>query len=403
MKNRKYVKILSLCLLITLIFGQVFAANVQKYQDELDAIKEQEKQNANNLSGVEKELAQDMYEMLDLDSKMMKYSNELADLQAKVDTVNAKLKDQEDALQNASQGYNAAEDMYLTRLRAIYENGVPSIIDILFASKGITDFFSRMNVYTSILEYDKSLVGNMQSQKEYVDYIKKDIEVQKLQLEQLKYDTEKSTQALEDTVNAKNKKIADLQSSKTDLQEKAKILEQQRDAANKKVEEELEKAYRESLANSNNPVFTGGDFAWPVNGYYTITTKYNAIYDPFSSGKDYVHYGADIAGSGISGKPILAIEAGTVTVPAFMASGYGNYVIVAHGKSAKDGYVYTSLYGHMSSIAVTTGQHVERGQVIGYVGSTGWSTGPHLHFQMTRNGATFDPLTLYPAVKFNYV
>lgn len=403
MKNKKYVKILSLFLFIVLILGQVFAANVQKYQDELDAIKEQQKQNASKLSGVEREIAQDMYEMLDLDSKMMKYSNELAKLQEKVDAVNSKLSEQEDALQNASQGYNAAEDMYLARLRAIYENGIPNIVDILFASKGITDFFSRMNVYTSMLEYDKSLVGNMQSQKEYVDYIKKDIEVQKLQLEQLKYDTEKSTQALEDTISAKNKKIANLQSSKSDLQEKAKILQQQKDAANKRVEEELARAYQEALANSNNPIFTGGEFSWPVNGYYTITTKYNAVYDPFSSGKNYVHYGSDVAGSGIAGKPIVAAQSGTVRVPPFDKDGYGNYVIVTHGKSSTDGSIYTSLYGHMSSIAVTTGQIVVKGQVLGYVGTTGWSTGPHLHFEMTRNGKRFDPLSLYPAIKFNYV
>ncbi len=403
MKNKKLTYLFSLLLMFTLCFNTIYAADVQKYQQELDAIKEEQKQNASKLTGVEKTLAQYMYEMLELDSKMVTYSTQLADLQSKVDTVNTKLGEQEDLLQKASQSYNTAEDMYTTRLRAIYENGVPNIVDILFSSKGIVDFFSRMNVYTSILEYDKSLVGNMQSQKEYIDYIKQDVETQKLQLEQLKYDTEKSTKALEDTVNAKNKKIADLQTSKTNLEAEAKLLEKQRDEANKNVEKELQKAYEEALANGKNTVFTGGEFAWPVNGYYTITTRYNAVYDPFSSGKNYVHYGSDIAGSGISGKPILAIQAGTVRVPAFMASGYGNYVIISHGKSSTDGSIYTSLYGHMSSIAVSDGQYVQKGQVIGYVGTTGWSSGPHLHLEATRDGKRFDPLTLFPAISFKYV
>ncbi|MEG2645969.1 MAG: peptidoglycan DD-metalloendopeptidase family protein [Clostridia bacterium] len=402
MKKRKLFLYVALFTIICFFSsrGSAFGANVQEYQDELNKIKEQEKQNLEKLSGVEKEISQDMYEMLELDSKMMKYSSELGKLQIKVEDVNAKLKDYEEKLQNSAQSYNSAEDMYITRLRAIYENGIPSMIDILFSSKGISDFFSRMNVYTSVLEYDKSLVGNMQSQKEYIDYIKKDVEFQKLQLEQLKYDTEKSTKALEDTVNAKNAKIAQLQSSKNNLKAKAALLEKKKDAANKKVEDELKKAYEESLNNGGS--FTGGDFAWPVPGYFIITTKYNAIYDPFDSGKNYVHHGVDVAGNGISGKPIVAAQSGIAKVPGFMSGGFGNYVIVNHGKSAADGNIYTTLYGHMSSIAVKNGQYVQKGQVIGYVGSTGWSTGAHLHLEITRNGKRFDALSVYPGLNFIY-
>lgn len=396
----KIRKIICGVTLSAVLFSSCFAADVEKYQKELDEIIRQQKETAANLTGVERELAEKMYEMLELDSKMMKYSTELGKLQTKVDDVSEKLSEQELALQNAAQQYNAAEDMYKARIKAIYENGIPSVIDILFSSKGISDFFSRMNVYTSILEYDRTLVSNMKNQKEYTDNIKKNIEVQKLQLEQLKYDTEKSTQALQEIVDAKNLKINELNSSKQNLEQKAKILQQQKDEANKRVEQELEKAYQESLQNGGTGFV--GQFAWPVVGYNIITTRFNVTYDPFDSGKNYIHHGCDIAGSAISGKPILAVESGKVTVPAFSKGGYGNYVIIAHGKSTTDGNVYTSLYGHMSSIAVTTGQYVKKGQVIGYVGSTGWSTGPHLHLEMTRNGKKFDPLSLFTGMKFIY-
>lgn len=399
MKLRK----IAFCLaIVACTFGvsRIYGTDIQKYQDELEKIKQEQKATADKLSGVEKELAQDLYEMIELDGKMMKYSNELANVQDKYDEVNKKLEEYEEKLQNSAQTYNSAEDMYITRLRAIYENGIPSIIDILLSSKGITDFFAKMNVYTSVLEYDKSLVGNMKSQKEYIDELKKNIEIEKLQLEQLKYDLEKSTKTLEDIVNAKNAKIKELETSKTNLKAKVALLEKQKDAANKKIEEELRKAYEESI--NGGGTFTGSEFAWPTAGFYIITTRFNVSYDPFDSGKNYIHYGTDIAGSGISGKPILAIQSGTVKVPAFMSGGYGNYVIINHGKSSADGNIYTSLYGHMSSIAVKTGQYVQKGQVIGYVGSTGWSSGPHLHLEVTRNGKRFDPLSLYPGLKFIY-
>lgn len=392
--------LLLLVSLVPSIFVNVYAADVQKYQDELEKIRQQQKETADKLSGVEKELAQGLYEMIELDSKMMKYSNELGEVQKQYDDVNSKLLEYEDKLQNSAQSYNSAEDMYVTRLRAIYENGIPSIIDILFSSKGITDFFAKMNVYTSVLEYDKSLVGNMKSQKEYVDEIKKNVEIQKLQLEQLKYDLEKSTKALEDVVNAKNAKIKSLEESKENLAQRKALLEKQKTEADRKLNDELRKAYEESLNGSGS--FTGGEFAWPTPGYNIITTRFNTTYDPFDSGKNYVHYGTDIAGGGISGKPILAIQSGTVKVPGFMSGGYGNYVIINHGKSATDGNIYTSLYGHMSYVAVQSGQYVQKGQVIGYVGSTGWSSGPHLHLELTRNGKRFDPLSLYPGMKFVY-
>ena len=195
-----------------------------------------------------------------------------------------------------------------------------------------------------------------------------------------------------------------------------KKLSAQKEQADKKVEEELQKAYEEALrkkqqqqaaanGGNSNIIVSDGSFVWPVAGYYIITTRFNTTYDPFNSGNNYMHYGCDIAGSGILNKPIVAMASGTAQVPPFMQSGYGNYVIVTHDPDA-DGNIYTSLYGHMSSVAIASGTYVKQGQVLGYVGSTGWSSGPHLHFQVYRNGTTkaklIDPLSLYPSLKFDY-
>ena len=171
MKHRmikfKALAIIIIMFVITPLFtNEITAAKLDEYEQELERIKQEQKENASKLTGVEKQIAQYTYDIADLDSKMSQYSKELASLEAKVSEVNEKLEKQEKALQDSAQLYNTAEDMYTTRLRAIYENGIPSIWEILLSSKGIADFFSRMNVYNSILEYDRSLVGNIKNQKE---------------------------------------------------------------------------------------------------------------------------------------------------------------------------------------------------------------------------------------------
>ncbi len=407
MKKNILKNTLVLFTIIGIVNGSsIFADNkIQEYNSELEKVKQQEKENAAKLSGIEKEIAEYSYEIAELDGQMDQYSRQLAQLQEKVDEVNSKLEENESALQNSAQSYNAAEDMYAVRLRAIYENGIPSFWDILFASQGISDFFSRMNVYTSILEYDKSLVGNMKSQKEYIDYIKKDIEVQKLQLDQLKYDTQKSTDALNAALTTKQNKVKELESSQSQLQANSEYLAEKRQAALKKVEEEVARVLAESQQNNSgggSTSFTGGNYVWPVAGYTTITTRFGEVYnlvDPNGS----AHTGADIAGSGIFGKPIVAIESGTVSVATYSNYGYGNYVMINHGVNSADGNTYISLYGHCSSLAVSKGQSVTKGQVIGYVGSTGNSTGPHLHLEVRVNGKITDPLKYYPGLTFNYV
>ena len=400
------IKILAIFILVCIVnvflFGNLCASTLEDYEQQLENIKKELKENSSNLTGVEKQINEYQYEIVELDSKANEYTKKLAELQTKVDSVNEKVEGYEKDLQNASQTYNSAEDIYTTRLRVIYENGIPTIWDILFSSKGISDFFSKLNVYTSILDYDKSLVTNIKSQKEYIDYIKKDIEIQKLQLDQLKYDLEKSTQALNDTITAKQNKKAELENSKENLTKIKAALESKQKEAQQKINEEIARIEAEANKNPNaGTSFTGSDFVWPVSGFTTITTRFGEIYNlVVSTGS--AHTGCDVAGSGILGKPIKAIQSGVVTTARYGNYGYGNYVIINHGTNSNNGNRYISLYGHCSSLAVSVGQTVSKGQVIGYVGSTGNSTGPHLHLEVYVNGTRVDPLKFYPAIKFYF-
>lgn len=212
-----------------------------------------------------------------------------------------------------------------------------------------------------------------------------------MQLEQLKYDVEKSTKALADAKTAQENKLEELKSSKTKLEALTKELSNQ--------EKEASAAIATEIKNMKNVDTTfDGQFTWPVPGFNIITARYGVTYSPF--GNVSTHTGTDIAGSGIAGTPILAIESGTVVKAQYGSTGYGNHVIIDHGTNSSDGNNYKSLYGHAVTLNVTKGQKVNRGDVIAYVGSTGYSTGPHLHLEIYKNGARDDAIKYYPNMKF---
>ena len=165
-------------------------------------------------------------------------------------------------------------------------------------------------------------------------------------------------------------------------------------AAAEAAEEKLQEEIRAALAGKGDEEFVGGEWLWPVNGYYGITSKFGYRYHPLT-GVYKMHTGVDVAGSGINRKPIRAANSGTVLKAGYNV-GYGNYVVIDHGGG------YTTLYGHASSLAVSAGQKVSRGDTIAYVGSTGYSTGPHLHYEIIQNGERKNPLSFYSHINFIY-
>lgn len=372
---KKILCILLIILVFITVNHTVYADALSDYQKQLDAIKSEQEANIKKLSGLDKEIAQDMYDITNLDIRVTQYTMKLNDLQTKVDDVTKKLAEQEQALQNTSQLYNSAEEIYITRLKVIYENGIPSYLDILLSSNSVSDFFSKINALKNVLDYDRTLVNNMKNQKAYLDNVKSNIELQKIQLEQLKYDTEKSAKTLEDARTAKNNKIYSLKGEKTTLTERNKKLADQATAAKKKVEQEIAKLLKDGTKYTGN--FTG-KFTWPVPGVYIVTAMF---YD-----KEYYkivgnnHSGFDIGAP--EGNAIVSMADGVVSIAKFNNDGYGNYVLVDHGNS--DGYTYATLYAHASALNVTAGQVVTKGQKIATSGNTGFSTGAHVHIEVIK-------------------
>lgn len=379
----------------------ISADSLSDAQQKKQNIQNQITTNNKKISSTESEATEYLKQVDELNKKISEYTNNLSNLEDKVDAVNKKIGEYENDLQNSSQRYSSAEDLYAVRLRSIYENGMPNVIDILFESKGITDFFSKLNVYQSVVEYDKSMVNNIDGEKEYIDNVKSDIEVQKVQLDQLKYDVEKATKTLNDAKSQKQAKVNELNKSKEKLQAVNTVLNKEAEDLNNQIAAEIaarKKKKSESKSSSDGSssiVASNGKFDWPLKGYGK--NRITATFPKYSDGTR--HDGIDI---GVPvGTPVYAAAAGEVVVSKYYLTGnydgsyrdgYGNYVMIDHGD-------YYTLYGHLQyKKVVSAGQSVSKGQLIAYTASTGNSTGPHLHFEVRKSssdGSAVNPMKFF--------
>lgn len=379
----------------------ISADSLSDAQQKKQNIQNQITTNNKKISSTEGEATEYLKQVDELNKKISEYTNNLSNLEDKVDTVNKKIEEYENDLQNSSQRYSSAEDLYAVRLRSIYENGMPNVIDILFESKGISDFFSKLNVYQSVVEYDKSMVNNIDGEKEYIDNVKSDIEVQKVQLDQLKYDVEKATKTLNDAKSQKQAKVDELNKSKEKLQAVNTVLNKEAEDLNNQIAAEIaarEKKKSESKSSSGGSssiVASNGKFDWPLKGYGK--NRITATFPKYPDGTR--HDGVDI---GVPvGTPVYAAAAGEVVVSKYYLTGnydgsyrdgYGNYVMIDHGD-------YYTLYGHLQyKKVVSAGQSVSKGQLIAYTASTGNSTGPHLHFEVRKSssyGSAVNPMQFF--------
>ena len=395
-----YITILFLSIL-PIVYG---ADTLSKYEQQLEDVKQEQLENSQKLTGVEKELALYAYDVAQIDSEVVSYSKDLAGIEEQIADVEDRLEQLEKDLEDANENYSIVNSTYANRLRSIYENGIPSIFELIITSNGFTDLMVKLNIYSMILEHDKTLMNTYQDRQNYINYIKGDIELDKKQLEALQQGLEEVKADLEEKRVEKVDKMTELEQKQGELQNAAELLTQKRKQAVADIDNEMAKVIdevAEQIKNGTSATFTGTDFAYPTPGFTIITTRFGEVYnlvDPAGS----AHTGADIAGAGINCTPIYAIQSGTVTTSGYSNYGYGNYIIINHGECTNDNSSYISLYGHCSSLAVEEGQVVEKGQLIGYVGTTGNSTGPHLHLEVRVNGTRVDPLQFFPSVSFTY-
>lgn len=332
-------------------------------------------------------------------------SEKIQDKQADIDTANKSIENQMNTLR--------------TRLRNIYMAGNATDLEIIFGAKSFSDFLDKMELVEALSEYDNNLINSIQGDLENISKekaeLEKDMDSLEAQEANLQSDQAELNKILEENkellaglYTASDKATNELESGALESEEIEKAIA---DYYAEKARLEAERAEQEkqnNIANGSSGGNSGSSsihdeleispsgFVWPCPGFYYLTSEWN------EDRGSYNHGAIDIADSGIMGADVVAAKDGIV-IDSYngcyhnwgkdgscgCGGGYGNYVMIAHD----DGKM--TVYGHLSTTMVYTGQKVYQGQVIGFVGSTGHSTGPHLHFETRLNGIKYNPMTEY--------
>jgi murein DD-endopeptidase MepM/ murein hydrolase activator NlpD len=282
----------------------------------------------------------------------------------------------------------AQKDTFLARIRAMYISGSDSILTVLLGADDFADYLYQSELLASVTEYDNQIMEQMRKDITKIDRLEAAVEEEQKEILSMREKVDQKRAELGEDMRAMNSVISGLESQQSELEFDVSEYQEQIDELERKIEEAAQAAQQESV--ENNIQYDGSQFLWPSPGYYYISSNYG-----YRWGR--LHKGTDIAGSNIYGTPIIAAADGVVSLVDFNDGGYGYYVMVNHGNSG--GNNYTTLYAHMASWpSVSNGQSVSAGDVLGYVGSSGRSTGPHLHFEIRVNGNAQNPMNYFSSV-----
>ena len=337
----------------------------------------------------------------DIDQQMEMSRQTIENLNEQIQQYSLLIAQKQDELEQTEAEEDRLNKQYKTRLRAMEETGKISYWSILFGASSFSDLLDKVNMINEIAESDKLMLQKIADVAEQIASERADLETQMDELEQAKSDLAEQQTALEAQRAESDQLILQMSAEYDSLSEEYQNyekLEDEMSAQIKKAETEYfnalskEEAARQAELNrqNNNKVpssSTGattstGGFLYPLPYAVQITDGYGYRIHPLSGTYKW-HNGVDLAAG--SGTAIYATKSGTVTSACYNEA-YGYMVTINHG----DGY--SSLYGHMTNYIVSAGDYVTQGQTIGYVGSTGWSTGPHLHFTIYYNGSDVNPM-----------
>ncbi len=375
-KNRRKIilSILSIIVILIMIGNIVLAATSSELkeqqkqkQSEINAAKEEQSKIRSQMSTIQKEVD-------DLNNKINTAQSEIDNLTIEIEEKTKLIDETTIKLEKTQKELEDKEAMLEKRLVASYKAGDTSYLDVLLTSGSITEFLSNYYLIEQINEYDSELIETIKQTKKEIEEDKIALEDAKKTLEAAKNSEQIKKQSLATLKSEKSSKVANLSAEDKELQGRIDEMRQQ-DAA---IQAAIKRAQAaEAAAARNNgggstPTVPKGGYIWPVPSAYAKVTT--GLY--YSSGA--YHGAIDFGVAGISGQPVYAVKAGTVVLTQSLSYSYGNYVLINH----HDGTYTLYAHGQAGSICVSEGQNVSQGQQLMRVGSTGNSTGPHLHFEV---------------------
>ena len=365
---------LGLAILLGLTMLAPLMARAATNQEILDDLKQQVNQQQQILNGIktEKDKAQ-----AEADNRQAQVNNAQSQINSMTASIHAKeqeIAQKQEELDLKKQQHADTEALFKQRLRAMYMMQSGSALSTVLNVESFSEFLTASETLKRVSKADTDLLEQLEEEQRVIEEEQAALDKELESLEAQKSALEAKKQEYYQMLKDAKSEVAAKEAEEKLTQEKI----QQLLAAKAQVEAEFSGSVGE---------FVGGNWIWPVPGYTSISSGFGNR--NWGNGIIEFHNGIDInkgTRPSIMGAPIVASNSGIVTRAKYNAGGYGYYVMIDHG-----GNNFT-LYGHCSALAVTTGQYVTQGQVIAYVGSTGNSTGPHLHFEMRMNGVAQNPL-----------
>jgi murein DD-endopeptidase MepM/ murein hydrolase activator NlpD len=390
----KKVKIRLLASFILVIFilqicGMTFASSKSSLQSQQSSLNSKIKETEEELNKIQEEKSTAMSEVESLITQISDYESQIDELDDQIDELNSKITEAQTNLDEAEAEYTEQEELLNERLVLMYEDGDTSYLDFVLSSDSLTDFISNYYLVSELTSYDTDLLEQIEQKKQEIENKKQTLENSKQEVATAKASKEQVQTSLKNAKASKASYVSKLSSEEKSTQAELEKYEEDKKA----VTAELKKIAQQEAVTATNITSTpsSSGYIFPVAGCSKANIS-NKSYPSYSG-----HTGVDV-NTGVSGKSVVAVKAGTVVTSTALKNSngsyrsYGEYVVISHG----DGTM--TLYAHMlaGSRTVSAGQKVSQGQVIGTVGSTGNSTGTHLHFEVRVGGSPVNPLPYLP-------
>lgn len=370
---RKYLATVLIVIILSSLCICVYAENITDLQEQSNEIATALSETNNRLQLVQEELSTNMQQLQELDNQVVQVQEELEKINGQVTELTLQITENEEKLAKTQAEYDSIQDLLNARLIYMYETPQLEFLEVLLEAKSVTDFLSTYYAMKELAEYDKELLETVKQQKQEIEITKKILAKKKSQIVQNKQSQQKKAQVLTNTKTMREYYIGKLSTEEQELQ--AQIDEYNLQVST--IEAEIKLLALASISED----YIGGSLRWPIPGYTQITSHYGMRVHPIT-GAYKLHTGMDV--SAPIGASFVSAGNGIVSKATYNTA-YGNMVIIDHGGGVQ------TLYAHGSEIIAQVGQTVSAGDEVLKVGSTGYSTGPHAHFEIRIDGQTVNP------------
>jgi len=397
-KRKKFIS--TVCIVLVLIFvaslffgvlGSAMAVSqseINSLKSQQAAIQQQKKAIQSKISDLQGQMDSAVNQKAALDEQNELARQEIEIINEQIDLYDKLIEEKAKELEKAKADEAEQKEALRVRMRAMEESGSLTYFAILFEASNFSDLLSRIDSISEIMNYDKNLEDAYIAARQKVEEVKAEYEATQEEQKETRTELEAKKAELEKQIEEANAVIASLEKDIEKYKTEYAANDSQESAIRSQIDAkiaELEKQQKEQQQSGGTVTSGSGTFTWPTPSCTSTGSGFGYRIHPIFGDKRF-HSGVDIPAA--AGATIVAADAGTV-VTAVYSSSYGNYVVISHGNGN------STLYAHMSSMAVSSGQTVTKGQTIGYVGSTGWSTGAHLHFEIKIGGQLVDPMSQF--------